>query len=151
MVDSRHFAKILLTQGLDCGQTRQDYEEDIAKRAESIRNPGESDAQVFTRYVTETEDGRLLFKAAIAAKPRQAPQDFVATEKPAAGPAASEMNRVVDEFMSKNPKLSRSQAYDRVFTDNRELAARVKAEEHATKQVAAQREPIRAAEREFSR
>jgi len=40
-MDSRHFAKMLVVQGIDCGQTRQDFENDIAKRAEAVRRPGE--------------------------------------------------------------------------------------------------------------
>jgi hypothetical protein len=64
-MDYRHFAKMLVTQGIDSGQTREDFENDIAKRAEAIRRPGESREQVWTRFATETDDGRLLFKAAM--------------------------------------------------------------------------------------
>ena len=49
-MDSRHFAKMLVTQGIDCGQSREFFENDITKRSEAIRRPGESREQAFTRF-----------------------------------------------------------------------------------------------------
>jgi hypothetical protein len=157
MIDARHFAKILVTQGLTCGQSRQDFEAEITKRAE--RRQGESAAQAFTRYITEDETGKLLFKASKLAPPRQAPQDFANPEPPSRGLAQDQLDRLVDEFLvnynrANSKKLTRAQAYDRVFNSaqHRELRERVKAEERdATRRVAEQRKPIFTAQRQFER
>ena len=85
-----------------------------------------------------------MYKAYRVAPPRQAPQDFASpTPPPPKSPAAAELDRLVDEFVARHnrtnaKKLSRAQAYDRVFNDedNRELRDRVRREEmEATRRV----------------
>ena len=156
-------AKSLTTRGLDCGQNRQDFEEEIAKRAEAwaLRRPGDSSAQLFTRYATSTDDGRLLFKAAMMAKPRpQAAQDLIPTrDRPEpTGPAAAALDKIVSEFRDKynrettGRKISRQQAYARVIDDpeNRRLRDAVRREEQeASLRIQQLRQPIWAAEESF--
>jgi hypothetical protein len=149
-MDSRHFAKILVTQGLDCGQTRQDFEEDIAKRAEATRLPGESREQAWTRFATATDDGRLLFKAAMLAPPRQFAQDLTREKPKADGPASEELERTA-RAMAKEKKLTYQQAYSRLISDpdRKELLAEIRREEErARRAVSDQRWPLHNAERE---
>jgi hypothetical protein len=152
-MDSRHFAKMLVVQGIDCGQTRQDFEEDIAKRSESIRRPGESREQAWTRFATTTDDGRLLFKAAMRAPPmeppRQAAQDLVREKKPA-GPASEELERMA-RAMAREKNLTYQQAFSRLISDpsRREHLEEIKREEErARRAVSDQRWPLHNAERE---
>jgi hypothetical protein len=158
-----HFAKVAVaSQGLNTGgQTRQDFEEAIAKRAEAaFPDPGLSKAQKFTRYMVETREGDLLYKASRLAPPRQAPQDLVATvDRPEPkGPAAVALDKLVEEFSARynrstsGRKLSRQQAYARVIDDpkNRRLRDAVRREEmEQTLRVAQLRAPIWRAEEEF--
>jgi hypothetical protein len=153
-MDNRHFAKILVTQGIDCGQTREDFENDIAKRAETIRRPGESREQAWTRFATETDDGRLLFKAAMKAPPmappRAAAQDL-SRVKPSAGPASEQLQRMAEK-MAKEKKLSVAQAYSRLISDpdRKELLDEIKREEarQRSSMVSASRWPLHDAERQ---
>jgi hypothetical protein len=152
-MDNRHFAKILVTQGLDCGRTRQDFEEDIAKRSEEIRAPGETKEQVFTRYATTTDDGRLLLKASMMAPPRQAAQDLPVPKTPEpAGPASKELDDLA-RWMAKEKGISFQQAHARLQADpeRKALVARVRREEiEAGQRVREARSPITSATREYS-
>jgi hypothetical protein len=146
------FAKILVDQGDPCGLDRQHFEDEITKRAE--RREGESAAQAFTRYATTTPDGRLLFKAAVMAPPRQAAQDLPVPKKPlSAGEASDELNELA-RAMAKEKNLKFEQAFSALWTDpeRAELVARVRREEAEQRtRVQDSRWPIRAAEREFAR
>src|SRR5271166_3585779 len=150
-MDSRHFAKILVEQGIDCGQTRQHFENDISKRSEAIRRPGESREQAWTRFATETDDGRLLFKAAMKAPPLEPPQQAAQDLKPEpAGPASEELERLA-RSMAREKRYSYQRAYSELYTDpdRAELVARVKREEAELRaRVSAQRFPLHNAERE---
>jgi hypothetical protein len=155
-MDLRHFAKILVTQGLNGGLDRQDFERDIAKRAEAIRAPGESREQAFVRYSTTTDDGRLLFKAAMLAPPRQAAQDFPLPKKPeAAGPASRELDELA-RAMARDKGISFERAHAQLQSDTdperKALVARVRREEQdAARMIRDQRWPITAAAREYAR
>ena len=147
-MDMRHFAKILITQGLDSGLTREDFEKDISRRAEAFRAPGESREQAFTKYITTTSEGALLFKAAMAAKPRQAAQDFPAPK--AFGPAGRTLNELAAS-MAREKSLSMQESYSRLISDpSREnLIRQVREEERrATEAVTRQRWPLNRAERD---
>jgi hypothetical protein len=144
------FAKMIVDNGgaNPLGMHRQDFENEIIKRAE--RRDGESSQQAFTRFITETETGRVLFKAAMLAPPRQAPQDLPVPERPEpAGEASAELERLA-QFEAKAKNVSFQQAYTRLLTspEHRELVRRVKHEElTATRMVADSRWPLREAER----
>jgi hypothetical protein len=153
-MDSRHFAKMLVTQGIDCGQTPEFFENDIAKRAEAIRRPGESREQAFSRFATETDDGRLLFKAATMAarSVAQAAQD-VAPEQKAFGPAGRLMNELAVE-LARSKSLTLQESYSRLIVDpaRADLVRRMREEEkRATDAVTRQRWPMWNAERESQR
>jgi hypothetical protein len=144
------FAKMVVAGRADStfAMTRDDFTDAIAKMADETRLDGESDAQAFTRAML-TPEGSILYKASrvVAPRPRQAPQDYVERKQPTKGPAAAAMDAAVAEFMAENKKLTRAQAYDRVYNNNHDLRARVKAEEAATQVVADQRVQIEAANR----
>src|SRR5262245_41170169 len=132
-MDIRHFAKMVVLNGGTnaLGMHRQDFEEAIAKRAETTRAPGESRQQAFTKYATTTNDGRLLFKASLLAPPRQAAQDIPVPKRPEpAGEASAELERLA-RFEAKAKGVKYEQAYARLLTspEHRELVRRVKAEE----------------------
>jgi hypothetical protein len=148
------FAKILVEQGNACGLTSRDFEAEISKRGEAMRREGDSPAQSFTRYATETPEGRLLLKAAVMApKPVEAPQDFADPNPKPAGPAHAEMDRLARD-LAKEKKISFERAFTNLYTDpdRKELVARLNRESaEAMRRVHEQREPIWAAERAFSR
>jgi hypothetical protein len=113
------------------GLSREGLEAEIRKRAEAVRQPGQSSAQAFSRYITERDDGRLLFKTSrLIAPVPPAPQDEVEDYipgNPKHSPAGIEMQRLVDAHQLENPKLSRAQSFARVIdaANNRAVAARV--------------------------
>lgn len=155
MVDTLGFAKILLNTG-HSGLTRDDYHAEIEKRAAKNRLPHETVEQSYVRQITETEEGKTLFKALKAAPvptlplQTQAAQDFVPRSR---GPASDKMDQLVDEFernyaRANSKKLTRQPSYERVFNDerNRILREQVKAEERSTTSVVADaRAPITSA------
>jgi hypothetical protein len=153
-MNTLHFAKILVETGEPCGLDRTHYEAEIAKLAKASKRAGESDAQAFTRIATQTENGRLLFKAAVMGpKPKQAPQDFPLTKPMAAGPASEELNELARD-MARRKNISFEQAHTALQTDpeRKELVARVRHEERdATSMVRDTRWPIRDAEERFAR
>jgi hypothetical protein len=137
--------------GHDCGFDRRDFELEIEKRAEAIRAPGESRQQAFTRYATQDETGKLLFKASLKAPPRiveQAPQDLPARPEPA-GEASAELERLA-RFEAKSKGGTYEQNYVRLLTspEHKELVRRARSEElHATQMAQDARWPLRNAER----
>jgi hypothetical protein len=145
------FAKMIIDNGgtNPLGMHRQDFENEIIKRAE--RRDGESAAQSFTRYITQNEIGKLLFKAAMLSPPRQAVQDIAPRKspEPAGGPATEELNAMA-RAMARDKGLSFEQSFSRIWTDpaKSELVSRVKRERvEATSDVREQRWPLIDAER----
>ena len=127
------FAKMEIA-GHSSGLSRQRFETAIIKRAAEIRKAGESDAQAFTRTITQDDDGRLLYQASKIAPQGDAVQDFVGDEKPPSrGPAHNKMDSLATDHMRAHAGLSYQQAYAQVYThpDNRALRARVVAEHAA--------------------
>jgi len=125
------FAKALVAGGHDRGLKRQDFEAEIARRAEDVRRPGETPEQAFAKYMTETDDGKLLFKASKLAPSDDAAQDLVKPDEPKpVGPASARLQQMA-RIAAQEQRLSYQQAYTRLLThpDHRELADRVKAEE----------------------
>ena len=146
------FAKILVEgTGHSCGMTRQDFEAEIAKRAESVRGTSDSAQQAFTKYATQTEVGQLLFKAAMRApvgkQPQQAPQDL--PYEPI-GDASAELERTARQ-MARSKNITYERAYTALLTDPAlaEQRDRVKAEERAqTSRVRAARWPLNEADQQ---
>jgi hypothetical protein len=147
MVTITDIAKIFVSgTGHDFGMDRTDFEREIYKMAAATKLPGESRAQGFTRISTQTEQGRLLFKAAVRGKaPVQSAQDFVERNvKPSPGPASDEMAALARK-LARERRISFAQAYTRLYTSeaHAELAAKIREEERqATAAVRDQREPI---------
>jgi hypothetical protein len=156
MVTTLDIAKIFVDgTGHDFGLDRTDFEAEIHKMAAATRPPGstESRAQGFTRISTQTEAGKILFKAAVRGKPPvQAAQDFMErTTKPSPGPASEELAALARK-LARERRISYQQAYSRLFESeaHRDLRDRIKAEEaEATRAVRDQRKPIWTAEREL--
>lgn len=105
----------------------------IEKRAGAIKRAGETDAQAFTRAITEDEDGRTLFRASkLAPGPDHAPLATPVAPKPREpGPAGRAMQALANDRLRAHPHKSPAQAYSEVYTApaNAELRDRVKREE----------------------
>jgi hypothetical protein len=151
------FAKCLVEDGNACGTDSDTYHQALEKLALASKGANESLPKAYTRVATTTEQGRLLFKAAMMApKPKQAPQDLVPRNvKPAPGPASEEMNALARR-LARERRVSFQQAYTRLLTDpdegHAELAARVRDEERrASAAVRDARDPIWTAERQYER
>jgi hypothetical protein len=154
-MDVRHFAKILVETGNQCGLDREDYHQALEKLATDAKRATESLPQAYTRIATTTDEGRLLFKAIGVAPPRQAAQDLPAPKrKPEpVGPASRELNELA-AAMARQKGLSFEQSYERLWSspDRAELVRRVKQEEAEQRaEVRRQRWPIAEAERENER
>jgi hypothetical protein len=124
------FCKLVVEGRGPMGLSREGLVAEIRKRAEAVRQPGQSSAQAFARYI-ERDDGRLLFKASqliapVGPAPQDPIQDFVHTN-PKRSLAGEEIQRLVDAHQLENPKLSRAQSFARVVdaAHAREVAARV--------------------------
>jgi hypothetical protein len=155
-MDTLSFAKILNETGETCGLDRNRYHDEIEKRARETRLEGETAAQSYTRVITQTPEGRELFKAyRRAPAPVQAAQDLVREKPKAAGPASEELDELA-RAMSKDKGISFQQAHARLQSDTnperKALVARVRREEmEATRTVREARWPITTATREYSR
>jgi hypothetical protein len=157
------FAKVLISSNgrNHCEVTSDVYHKALEDLARANKRAGESLQQSYVRMSEQSEAGALLLKAVLwAPKPKQAPQDFANPEPPYRGPAQAEIDRIVDEFAARynrttaGRKLSRAQAFDRVYNDpaNRELRDRLKRESaEASLRVQQQRSPIWRAEESFER
>jgi hypothetical protein len=119
------FAKMTVDQGRSPGLDKSAFHAAIEKRAEEIRRPGESAEKAYTRAITETDDGRLLFKA-LKIAPAAAPVFPVAVDPPqdyAHGNPKDEAvrailagaKRVQDEARTKSIVLSDAQSFDRFY------------------------------------
>jgi hypothetical protein len=133
--------------------SKRDYEAEIEKRSEDYRRPGESRQQAFTRFATETPEGKALMKAALAAPPAAPPkfadQDLV-PEKPPGGPASEELMRLA-RSMAKERKLTVDQAAARILSDptRKDLLAEILREERrARTMISESRWPLNDAERQ---
>jgi hypothetical protein len=148
-MDNVDFAKILNTTGNACGRDRDDFHEEIEKRAAATRRAGESAEKAYTRYITETDAGRELFKAYRNApagpEPVQAAQDV---EDEPDGDASRELRQMANA-MANEMNITSAQATWRLMSDPRRqnLVRRVLAEERsASGKVREQRKPIRLAQ-----
>jgi hypothetical protein len=140
-MDVLDIAGALNKSGHSFGLDRDDFHREIEKRAEASKLPHESAAQSYTR-ILGTPEGRELYKAYRAAKPRQAPQDFVPRKKPEPlGPAARELQELADE-MGRAENISSDRAKGRIMASpsHQDLVRRLLREEReATADVRRQR------------
>jgi hypothetical protein len=119
------FAK-MQSEGRGTGIDKTAYHDEIVKRASDTRRPGESSEKAYTRVITESDDGRLLFAAYKAAQPPapvfpagvDAPQDYVGPNpKDEAVRAILEgAKRVQAEARTKSVVLSDQQAWAKYYT-----------------------------------
>jgi hypothetical protein len=124
------------------------FDEAIAKRATEAY-PDLGSARAYTKFVTETPEGKEMFKASLRSRRSvdQAAQDFPVPK--AFGPAGEELNRLA-AFMARDKSLSLTESYVRLLADpaRRQLVSEVKREElSATRAVADSRWPLEQAER----
>jgi len=116
------FAK-MQTEGRTTGLDKNAYHAAIEKRASETRRAGESDAKAYTRVITESDEGRLLFKAYKAAPAPVFPVNNDAEEDYAHGNPKDEAvraildgaKRVQAEAKTKSVVLSDAQAFDRYY------------------------------------
>jgi hypothetical protein len=114
------FAK-MQTEGRGTGLDKAAYHDAIEKRARDMRRPGESEAKAYTRIVTETDEGKLLFKALKVAPGKEvkdAEQDYAPRDDPK-GPAEQAMEQAVAthraDAAAEGRTLSREQAFTEVY------------------------------------
>jgi len=124
------------------------YLKAIKVHADEVRKAGRSDAQAFADCITTDDIGVSLYQAMRFAKGREVEGDEVQDEvQPAApkGPANQELARLADAHLAAHPELGkdafgrpksdggRAAAHVYVYghPDNRDLVARVKAEDLA--------------------
>ena len=126
------FAKLAVERGVSAMLSRQEFEAEIAKRAETIRRTGETKEQAFTRFMTETPEGRVLFKAAKLAPVAEVKAAETKSPVRKRGPAHDEIDRLARAH-AREKNVSYASAFAKVMVEpeNRELAARVLAEERA--------------------
>jgi len=124
------FAKGLVAGDSAYGLTRQDFEAGITMIAKRDPQPGESEAQAFTRIMTLTPEGQLLFKASLRAPGAEPKAPEPEEEPPSRGEAHDEMQRRADRYHAANPHLSAARAYTDVYSarENADLRNRVIAE-----------------------
>jgi hypothetical protein len=120
MTDSIEIFAKMAAEGKSVGLEKCDFHAAILKRSNAIRQPGESDARAYTRYIVEYDLGKILFKALRAAPgtevkapspaaPRDPEQDFVGR------PHAAPMHAMATDLQRANPRLSYESAYARVY------------------------------------
>jgi hypothetical protein len=140
----KSFRKILIDAGPIPSVRKGVYNDALKALGEELRQDGDSDPKAYTRAM-ETAEGRDLF-ALYKVAPPDPPEDYVEPAKPAPrGVANVEMQMRVGEHLKAHPELAKdafgrqrldggkAAAYTFVLThpDNRELAARVKADDLA--------------------
>jgi hypothetical protein len=131
----------------ECGASRQDFEKRLTEGAEAIRAAGETPEHAYVRFI-ETEVGKALFRAAMAAPARAAVQDLPMPKRPPAGEASAALERLA-RFEAKAKNITYELAYTRILANpaNKILASRVKSEElAATRMVRDSRWPLNQAE-----
>jgi hypothetical protein len=120
------FAKIAIDQGRSPGLKKSDFIAGIQKRAATIRKAGETDAQAFTRAMTEDEIGKALYRASkVAGGPEVEPVAVEPTDntKPI-GPAHARMAALALDHWKANPRLSKEGAYAATYTSPENTALR---------------------------
>jgi hypothetical protein len=152
--DTLALAKALVVDGINHGATQEDFNAEIRKRADVSFPSHLSPQQRFTKFVTETAEGKLLFQAVLKAErvEQQAVQDLTPPQK-ASGPAGRRFNEMAYATARANA-ISLGAARSRIAGDpaHADLMRRYKEEnERATRAVYDQRRPIWNAERQFSR
>jgi hypothetical protein len=115
------FAKMTVDQGRSPGLDKRVFGTAIEKLAEGIRRPGETVEKAYVRAITETADGKLLFKALKIAPGKEiedAPQDDAPRVDPR-GPAEQAMDEAVAthraDAAAEGRTLSREQAFTEVY------------------------------------
>jgi hypothetical protein len=101
----------------------------IAKAAEQQRQPDETSAQAFSRFITENADGKALF----AAHKSASGEDFMPAV-PAApvvkhSSAYAQLVGIAERLRADDPGLTKAQAFAKAFLSNRALAERAKTED----------------------
>jgi hypothetical protein len=101
----------------------------IQKYADSVKLPGETSAQAFTRVFTaDTDEAKALRYVHAVSKDADYPRDpdFEDDRDADDEAALDELERLAEAERRKNPKLSKAQSFTKVFTDpaNSRLAQR---------------------------
>jgi hypothetical protein len=121
------FAKIAIDQGRSPGLKKSDFIAGIQKRAATIRKAGETDAQAFTRAMTEDEIGKALYRASkVASGPEVEPvpvEPRTDNLRPI-GPAHARMEALAADHLKANPRKSKESAFATVYTDPRNAELR---------------------------
>ncbi len=129
----KSFRKLLIDAGPAAAIRKSFYNDALKALGEELRQAGDTDARAYVRALESAEGRELheLYKRA----PADPLQDEVEQVKPAPKGAANlEMDTLAALHRKANPTMSHAAAYTHVLLapENRELAARVKAEDLAS-------------------
>jgi hypothetical protein len=124
-----------VTAGAPTRITKKEWHDEINKRAQAERRSGESPEQAYSRFLTETGDGRTLYQAFKRAP--QGPQAETAApaakNTPEPTPSYRRLMAKAEALREAEPTLTREQAFTKVYTDprNGEVAMAERAEHRA--------------------
>jgi len=97
--------------------TRDDFFEALQRGAAKVRRKNETPEQSFSRFATETEDGRLLLKAMKAAPGPDGGPTLLTGVPTDMTPAYQRMMAEARALMRSNPGLTEAAAFSRVYND----------------------------------
>jgi hypothetical protein len=127
---------VALQKLIDDGElnlSKSEIHEVLERRAEQLREDGETLQQSYVKFITADPAGRVLFKAYQSAQigKAKAPEDAVQDDAPRHdGPASAKFHSMVVDHQRANRGLSYQQSYSRLYSDpdNFELREQIKAE-----------------------
>jgi hypothetical protein len=98
-------------------KSKSDWYQEIFKRSELQRPVGESQEVAFARYVTKSEEGRVLFNAHYHAPGPdwQPPVKITKAEVPHQTEAMTGLEKLAEEVRANNPKLTTAQAFSKAL------------------------------------
>jgi len=130
----RKTAENVIRLGTPATFSKSVYIDEIRKRAEEIRTPGESDAQAFTKAITADPVGVALYKASKHAEGPEiegdAPQDELDRPKEfhEFGPAHAKVEALARTHALKNPSKSMEQSRAAVMNRRPDLTSAMQRE-----------------------
>jgi hypothetical protein len=94
--------------------TKRELFEEIASRANRLRKQGESEAQAFTRFVTQDSDGIALLSVhkCLGGPDWQPEPRFVAKAAPPSTPSLNTLMAMAAELRKSHPELTETRAAD---------------------------------------
>jgi len=116
--------------------TKDEIYDQIKTRALAQKREGDTEAQAFSRYITEEPEGRALYTALKRSQgtiENAGPRSVTTKSEPAPTPSLVALNALAAQLRKSDPKLTEAQAVAKIYSDpkHRALAVAVKAEHRA--------------------